>query len=396
MNYILFGDQTRNNLLPFTFTRPVPDIRVGILTIREKWEQYLNAKTFSLTEDYLSSKYPLVKESDNILINGSILPNKQIIKEIGKLKPNQTLVVGETIIALRLKAKDIDSFDLDLIEGVSPMITSSEPVKISNLWDIFILNKKAIHDDYELLTRKKRSKKISSSNRIVQKRNVFVEKGAKVENSIIDASEGVVYIGKDAHIMNGSIVRGPIALCDGAIIKMGAKIYGNTTIGPYCKVGGEVTDTVFFGYSNKVHDGFVGHSVIGEWCNLGANTTTSNLKNNYEPVKLWNYFENSFVNTGLQFCGTFMGDHSKCGINTMFNTGTVVGVNANVFGTGFMRNFIPSFSWGGQSGFSVFEIEKAVKIAKTVFQRRGKEFDEQEESILRSVYDKTFSYRKAY
>lgn len=394
MNYILFGDQTRNNLLPFTFIRPIADIRVGILTIREKWELYLNTNTSSLTEEYLRVKFPLVKKENNILINGSVLPNYQLVKEIRKLKPNQTLVVGETIIALRLKAKDIDNLDLEQAESISPLVTSSNPVIISNLWDIFSHNKQAIEDDFKLLIKKKKKQKIGSSNKVVGPKNVFIEKGATVSNSIINASEGPIYVGKDATIMDGSIVRGPMALCNGATIKMGAKIYGNTTIGPYCKVGGEVTDTVFFGYSNKAHDGFVGHSVVGEWCNIGANTTTSNLKNNYAPVKLWNYIESSFVDTGLQFCGTFFGDHSKCGINTMFNTGTVVGVNANIYGTGFIRNFIPSFSWGSVSGFTVFEIEKAVEVARKVYERRNKDFDKVEEDILRDVYDKTYNLRK--
>ncbi len=394
MNYILFGDQTRNSLLPFTFIRPIADIRVGILTIREKWEKLLKVKTSSLTEDYLSVKYPIVKKNDNILINGSILPDEQIIREIGKLEANQTLVVDDTIIALRLKAKDIDNFDLDLIEGVTPMITSSKPRKIRNIWDIFVFNEQVLKDDYELLTRGRKSQSIGTSNRVVEPDNVFVERGAKVENAIINCSEGPVYIGEDAHIMDGSIVRGPAAICRGAVVRMGARVYGNTTIGPYAKVGGEIINSVIFGYSNKVHDGFLGHSVIGEWCNLGANTTVSNLKNNYEPVRVWSYIENSFVETELQFCGTFLGDHSKCGINTMFNTGTVVGVNANIFGTGFMRNFIPSFSWGSASGFSVFEIEKAVQLAKRVYKRRNKVFDKNDESIIRTVYDNTFNYRK--
>ncbi len=394
MNYILFGDQTRNDLLPFTFIRPIADIRVGILTIREKWEQFLKVKTSSLTEEYLSLKYPLVKKNDNILINGSILPNRQIIDEIGKLKSNQTLVVDDTIIALRLKAKDIDNFDLDLIEGVAPMVTSSKPIKITNIWDIFIYNGQAIKDDFELLTKGKNSQEIITSNHIVEPGNVFVEEGAIIENAIINASEGPVYIGKSAHVMDGSMVRGPAALCHDSLVRMGAKIYGNTTIGPYCKVGGEVINSVLFGFSNKAHDGFLGHSVIGEWCNLGANTTTSNLKNNYETIRVWSYTENSFAETGLQFCGTFLGDHSKCGINTMFNTGTVVGISANIFGTGFMRNFIPSFSWGSVSGFSIFEINKAIQLAKRVYERRNKVFDRKEESILRDVYERTFNYRK--
>ncbi len=394
MNYILFSDQTRDKLLPLTFTRPVADIRIGIFTIREKWEFYLKAKTYTLTNDYLSKKFPLDKEDDNILINGSIMPCEIIIKELGELKPNQILMKDETIIAIRLKSKDVDTFDPVEVESTSPFITSGQVIKIENLWDIFLYNKQAIKDDFELITKGRRSARINPSNSVIEPGSVFIEKGTKIENSIINASEGPVYIGKDAHVMDGAIIQGPMALCKGSVIKMGAKIYGNTTVGPYSKVGGEVTDSVFFGYSSKAHDGFFGHSVIGEWCNIGADSNTSNLKNNYDFVKLWSYHDNNFINTSQQFCGTIMGDHSKCGINTMFNTGTIIGVNVNVFGPGFLPNFVPSFSWGGATGFNIYKIEKAVEVAKRVYERRDKKFDDIEEAILCNVYDKTHIYRK--
>jgi UDP-N-acetylglucosamine diphosphorylase/glucosamine-1-phosphate N-acetyltransferase len=395
MNYILFGDQTRNHLLPFTFTRPIADIRLGILTIREKWERYLNAKTSTLTEQYLNIKFPLVKEADNILINSSIMPNETIVQELQKLAPNQTLITGETIIALRLKAEDIENLDWEVIDSITPMKTASSPKKINYLWDLIQMNEEAIISDFELITKGRKSQPIPDTARVIAPERIFIEEGAVIEHVIINASEGPVYIGKKAQIMDGSILRGPVAVGEDSKIRMGAKIYGATSIGPFCKVGGEVTHSIIFGYSNKAHDGFLGHSVIGEWCNLGADTNTSNLKNSYENVRLWDYQEESFVKTELQFCGTFMGDHSKCGINTMFNTGTVVGVGSQVFGSGFMRNFIPSFSWGSVAGFSVHNIDKSLDIARRVYARRNMEFAKMDEDIIRHVYDLTLSYRGA-
>ncbi len=394
MNYILFGDQTRTHLLPFTFIRPLADIRVGILTIREKWEHYLGKETSSLTQDYLSVKFPLVKEEDNVLINASVFPNKKLVAEIGRLQFNQTLVSGDTLLAHRLRDKDVDNLDTDLLEALEPMESSAEIIKISNLWDIVTLNDQAILDDFALLTKGRKSQPLGEHVRVIAPENVFVEEGAVLEMAYVNASEGPVYIGKNAHIMDGALLRGPLAVGEHSKIRMGAKIYPGSSIGPHCKVGGEMSHSVIFGYTNKAHDGFLGHSVIGEWCNLGADTNASNLKNNYDEVRLWDYAENSFVNTGLQFCGTFMGDYSKCGINTMFNTGTVVGINAQIFGAGFMRNFIPSFSWGSVAGFSNVDINKAVQVAKRVHARRGLNFGEAEEHILRNVYNQSFNYRR--
>lgn len=393
MNYILFDSIVRSNLLPLTFTRPVADIRFGILTIREKWEKYLQVETSSLTEDYLSIKFPLVKADENILINGSICPNDTLIEEIAILKPGQTLAKDDTIIAMCLTAETLEKFgDSDAEETIE---TRSELFRIENTWDIFNLNGTAIQQDFELLTKGRKSQPLSKSNRVVDPENIFVEEGAKVEFAILNASTGPIYIGNDAEIMEGSKVRGPLALCNNAILKMDAKIYGPSTIGPFAKVGGEVNQSVILGYSNKAHDGFLGHSVIGEWCNIGADSNTSNLKNSYEEVKLWSYTEDSFVPTGLQFCGTIMGDHSKCGINTMLNTGTVVGVNANVYGPGYQRNFIPSFSWGGTMGYVDFDLNKAYRIAEAVFARRGKSFDQTEKAIIKEVYNLTHKNRRA-
>jgi len=395
MNYILFGDQTRNHLLPFTFTRPVADLRVGILTIREKWEKMLNASTSTLTEEYLNIKYPLIKKTDNILINSSFIPNEIIIEELHQLAPNQTLITGDTIIGLRLKSEDmVNSIDWDGMDGISPLHTNSEVIRIGSLSDLIHYNRELMLFDFALITGGRKSQPIPSHVRVTKPDNIFVEEGAIIEHAIINASEGPVYIGVGAEIHDGAIIRGPVAVGNYSKIRMGAKIDSVTSIGPYCKVGGEVSHSIIFGYSNKAHEGFLGHSVIGEWCNIGADSNTSNLKNNYEPIKLWDYVVKSFVKTNLLFCGTFMGDHSKCGINTMFNSGTVVGVAANVYGSGFLRNFIPSYTWGGVSGFSVHDIEKAINTAKRVYERRSMVFGEMDENILRHVFNQTVGFRK--
>ncbi len=394
MNYILFDSASRNQLLPLTFTRPVADIRFGILTIREKWEKYLNVQTSSLTENYLSAKFPLVKSDINMLINGSICPNEALLAEIQKLKEGQTLVKDDTVIAMCLNADSLDNIS-DSNEEMEMFETNVDFLKIHNTWDIFNLNGQAIRDDFALLTKGRKSQPIPKSNGVIQPEHIFIEEGAVVEFSTLNASTGPIYIGKNTEVMEGARIRGPFALCEHGVLKMDAKIYGPTTIGPYSKVGGEVNQSVFFSYANKAHDGFLGHSVIGEWCNLGADTNTSNLKNTYEEVKLWSYADDCFVQTGLQFCGTIMGDFSKCGINTMFNTGTVVGVNANIFGSGFQRNFIPSFSWGGTQGFQDYDLKKAVKTAEIVFNRRNKAFDKVEKAILSEIFSLTYKNRRA-
>jgi len=393
MNYILFDDASRNNLLPLVFIRPVADLRVGILTIREKWEKHLNCKTSSLTEDYLSIKYPLNLEKDNFLINSSIIPSPELIDEIHQLKPNQALSGGEYVIAYNIPGENFETMSEDSTSNYDEVESKAVHKKLNNTWDIFSMNAEEIKSDYDIITKGRKSAEISETNRIAGQGNIFVEEGAKVEFAIINANDGPVYIGKNAEIMEGSVIRGPFALCENSVVKMAAKIYGATTIGPFSKVGGELNNVVILGYSNKAHDGFLGNSVIGEWCNLGADTNTSNLKNTYEEVKLWNYPLETFVNTGLQFCGLIMGDHSKCGINTMFNTGTVVGVNSNIFGSGFQRNFLPSFSWGGVSGISTYDYKKAVLVAKRMYERRNMIFDETEQQILKFVFNNTYKNR---
>lgn len=394
MNYILFDDSSRNNLLPLTYTRPVADIRIGILTIREKWEKLLNAKTSSKTEEYLSVKFPLeyAIDTDNIWINGSYCANEKLVAEIKTLNPNEVLMDGTNVVAANTGAEKM--FDFNSIELFTKYESHAKAMVIENSWDIFSKNGEAIKADFEMLTKGRKSLALSQTNQVIGVENIFVEEGAKVECAILNASSGPIYIGKDAEIMEGSIVRGPFALCEHSTLKLGAKIYGPTTIGPHSKVGGEVNNSVIFGFSNKAHDGFLGNSVLGEWCNIGADSNNSNLKNNYAEVKLWNYNKERFTLTGLTFCGLIMGDHSKCGINTMFNTGTVVGVSANIFGSGFPRNFVPSFSWGGAAGFSTYKIKDAFDVATRVFERRNMNFDEVEQQILNHIFEITEKYRK--
>ncbi len=388
MNYVLFDNFRRSNLLPLTYLRPVADIRIGITTIREKWEKYLGVTTSTLTEDFLSEKYPIKEEKDNIMINGSICPTPELVKEISKLNNNDVLVKGEVIAAMRVESTDLENMDEDNVEGVNVVESSSDFLKIDYTWDIFNFNDRAIRDDYKLLTQGKKSAALDKSNTVFGK-DIFVEEGAVVRGAVLNSESGPIYIGKNAEIMEGSLIRGPFSLGENAVVKMGAKIYGPTTVGPFSKVGGEINNSVIFGYSNKAHDGFMGNSVIGEWCNIGADSNTSNLKNTYDNVKVWNYGDQTFVETGLQFCGLIMGDHSKCGINTMFNTGTVIGINTNVYGGGYQRNFVPSFLWGGTSGFRGFDFQKALDVARKMYARRGLEFNSIDRDILKSVYNMT-------
>lgn len=392
MNYILFEDSCRTNLLPFTFTRPISEIRIGILTIKEKWECYLKDSCSYLAEKYLSKKFKLKKLKDNILINSSVLPDACLTKKILSLKNYEALISKDTIIAVRLQQSELSKFQYFEYSDYKLIEAGCTITKIENPWDIFANNGNALKADFELITNGKKSQTLSSTNRVLGN-EIFIEEGAKVECAILNSTTGPIYIGKEAEVMEGSVIRGPFALCEYSTLKIGAKIYGPTTIGPYSKVGGEVNNSVIFGYSNKAHDGFLGNSVIGEWCNIGADSNNSNLKNNYENVKLWDYTKNSFVDTGLQFCGLMMGDHSKCGINTMFNTGTVVGISSNIFGTGFPRNFIPSFSWGGAQGFIDFKLEKAIATAKLVYERRGLEFDSIEQDIFNYLFEITKRYK---
>ncbi len=386
MNYILFDGPSRDNLLPFTFTRPVAEVRVGILTIREKWNKWLNTETSLQTQDYLSGKWPSAKKDKNLFIDASFLPDQNLIDALSNLSEGEKLIQKDLLIAFYAE---------EISDSLKSIEFTQDLTQIKNTWDIFSKNGEAIESDFDLLTKGRKSQAIPESVFAKNRDRIFIEEGAELENCSLNASSGAIYIGKHSLVMEGTLVRGPFALCDHAVVKMGAKIYGPTTLGPNCKAGGEINNAVLFQNSNKGHDGFLGNSVIGEWCNIGADSNNSNLKNNYAPVRLWDYNSEGFAKTGLQFCGLIMGDHSKCAINTMFNTGTVVGVSANIFGSGFPRNFVPSFSWGGSAGMSIYKLDKVFETAEIVMQRRNLELTEEDKKILENVFEQTAKYRRS-
>lgn len=393
MEIILFDDESRQSLLPLTHTRPVSEIRIGILRIREKWELYFQGNYSFLTEPFLSKKFQFLPGKENVFINGSILPTSSLVLEIQKLKSGEKLINGDTIIAARMDGSIDGINSIEQIEFDKSVNSVSTFTKINFNWDIFSKNEEALNDDFRLITKGRKSLKISETNTVISPENIFLEEGAKVECAILNGSTGFIYIGKNAEIMEGVMIRGPFALCEESQVKMGAKIYGSTTVGPFSKVGGEISNSVIFGYTNKAHDGFLGNSVLGEWCNLGADSNNSNLKNNYSKIKVWNYKDETYINTGLQFCGLIMGDHSKCSINTMFNTGTVVGVSANIFGNGFPPKFVPSFAWGGSEGFITYRLEDALEVAQRVFERRKMDFNLIEKDLFRNLFENTTKYR---
>lgn len=394
-NIILFDNETREDLLPLTYTRPVCELRIGILTIREKWERWMGEGVSYITQDYLAEKYPIDYGKENFIINGSTLPSAQLCTLLRQMDFNEAFLRGEELIAAKLDEKQFEQLihdeDIGDLKGFD--LEDTEYLKINYPWDIFRLNDPALREDFELLTKGRTSEPISSTNMVVNPESIFLEEGAKVEYAFLNASEGPIYIGKNAEVMEGAMIRGGLALCEGASVKMGAKIYGATTVGPFSKVGGEIKNSVIQANSSKVHEGYLGNSVIGEWCNLGADTNTSNLKNTYEEVRMWNYPKGRFIHTGLQFCGLVMGDHSKSGINTMFNTGTVVGVCCNVFGSGFPRNFIPSFSWGGYNRMSTFPTQKAFDMMERVMQRRDTAFEVPERLVFLRIFEDTAKHR---
>lgn len=394
-NIILFDDEHRDKLLPLVYTRPTCELRIGISTIREKWERNISGHYSFITQSYLAEKFPTKIDEANLIINGSLLPDPTLVELIKGLELNEALMWNQRLLAANL---DKETFELLIedkpIQNLKGIDYETEDIQLVNYpYDIFSYNRNQITYDFHSLTQGRKSIKLDDSNKLKGEENIFVEPGAIVQNSIINAELGPVYIGAGAEIMDGAIVRGPLAMCKNSVLKMGAKVYGATTLGPYCKVGGEVNNIVMLGYSSKAHDGFLGNSVIGEWCNLGADTNSSNLKNNYAEVKLWSYETQGFHRTGLQFCGLVMGDHSKCGINTMFNTGTVVGVNANIYGSNFPRNFIPSFSWGGAKGFKTYTFDKAMETAEIVMKRRNIKLSDADKRILQNVFEQTSDFR---
>ena len=398
MNIILFDSDARDHLLPLTATRPVGELRLGILTLREKWERRLNGSVSYITQEYLQEKYPISIEDENLIINGGLVPTEALCQRIRQLGLNQALLHDGELIAARLNEARFESLieeeEVHELEGTE--VEKDIPLNFINRpWHLTKLNGAALLDDFELITKGRKSAPLPESNRVIGPADrIFLEEGAKIEGCSLNTTGGPIYIGAETEVMEGGMLRGPIALGKGCIVKMGAKIYGPTTFGPGCRVGGEITRSILMANSNKAHDGYLGDSVIGEWCNLGADTNNSNLKNNYSEVRLWDYKTQRFEYTGEQFVGLIMGDHSKCAINTMFNTGTVVGVAANIFGAGFPRNFIPDFSWGGpDTPYRTYKFADACETASIVMQRRGQPFSDLDKAILYHVYDQTATFR---
>lgn len=391
MNLILFDNQaSRSKLLPFTYTRPLAEIRVGILTISEKWAMWLNTTPSFITEDYLAAKYPASFQVENLYVAGNLCPDEKLVTAINSLTPNQKLVKGGLVLA-SIQGEVAQN---GIGEQCEQIEYSNEVTLIAQNWHIFKNNGAQIKADYAIVTNGRKSQIINDPyTRIYDLENIFIEEGADIKDATLNAENGPIYIGKNATIEEGAIIRGPFAICENSTINANAQMRGDITIGPWSKVGGEVSNSVIFGYSNKGHDGFLGNSVLGEWCNIGADTNTSNLKNNYDLIKVWDYDRGGFVNTGEQFCGLMMGDHSKCGINTMFNTGTVVGVAANIFGAGFPRTFIPSFAWGGPAGLTTFKLPKVYEMAEVAMKRRHGEFNDIEKNILSKVFELEVQYR---
>lgn len=397
MNIILFDDNTRYSLLPFTHTRPIADIRCGIMTMRERWEHFIGKSTGTMTAPYLQEIFPMHGGSDNLFINGSIFATAQIYTAIQKLEPMQQLVHQGMVIAARVSDSEIQFVpELKIPVNLQEVEYTGQLRRLQHIWDIFSFNEDAIAEDFALLTVGRTSQPIPEGVIVKNKEYLFIEEGAVINAGCIINAEGPVYIGKDAEILEGVLIRGPLALCEHAVIKMGAKLYRGTTIGPGCKVGGEISNVVFFANSNKAHDGYLGNSVIGEWCNLGADTNCSNLKNNYDRIKIWDEYNFKSVQTGLTFCGLMMGDHSKCGINTMFNTGTVVGVSANIYGGSFPEKFIPSFTWGGSDGLTEYRLERALETANRMMQRRGKTLSAEEVNMYNHIYEHTREQRDMF
>ena len=390
MNLILFDHPTiRQNLLPFTFTRPVATIRTGILTIAEKWEKRLNLTPSFSTESYLTKKFPLRHENDNLWINGALCPDAGLVDAVLKLNNGDALTKNNMILAVRTPDDEVPEVIAGKVNEYQ-----REIILIDQMWKIFQHNGNQLVADFQLITKGRKSEAILDKHtRTYNEQNIFIEPGVKIWSAILNAENGPIYLGKNSQVQEGAMIRGPFALGEGSVVNMGGKMRGDVSIGPGCKVGGEVSASVFFANSNKAHDGFLGCSVIGEWCNFGADSNTSNLKNNYEKVKLWSYAKNGFIDTGLMFCGLMMADHSKCGINTMFNTGTVTGVSSNIFGDGFPRNIIPSYSWGGAAGFTTYQFEKAIHTAQKAMERRGIPLTELDKEIYKIVFESTAKER---
>lgn len=393
-NIILFDNDTRDHLLPFTFTKPACEIRLGIFTIREKWEHWLEGSSSYITVDYLSEKYDITISEHNYLINGSLIPSKELCTQILEMEEGEAMLKGGELLAAVLNKDQFERLMTDSVEELSSFEVENFPIeKLNNVWDIFLLNDSAIRSDFEWLTEGRTSAPLSSTNRVIGDHNLFLEEGTKAECAVFNTSDGPIYLGSDSEVMEGVTIRGPFVLGEGSIVKMGAKIYGGTTIGPDCVVGGEIKNSVLFANSNKSHEGYLGNSVIGEWCNLGADTNCSNMKNNWSDIKIWNYVSGDFKESGQMKAGLFMGDFSMSGINTMFNTGTIVGLCCNVFGSEMSSKFIPSFSWGGGKDFNSYKPDKAFATIEKMMRSKGKFLNSEDRLLLLKVFEETAKYR---
>ncbi len=393
-NIILFDNEIRDRLLPFTFTRPACEIRMGAFTNRQRWEKWLNGMASYITQDYLSEKYDIAISEQNFLINGSALPTAELCSLINQMENGEALILHGELIAAMLDREQFQRLMYDDVEElISFELTGTPMLKLNHIWDIFLMNGEVIRSDFELLAGGRTSMPISSSNTVIGKGKIFIEQGAVVEGAILNATTGPIYIGPNAEVMEGAMIRGPFVLGKGSKVKMGAKIYGPTSAGPFTVLGGEIKNCVFFGYSQKGHEGYLGNSVIGEWCNLGADTNCSNLKNNWSEVRIWDYQTSEFVPSGQLKAGLFLGDYSMTGINSMFNTGTIAGICCNLFGSDYAPKYVPSFSWGGNGHFSTHIPEKAFEGIERMMKIHGHELDAQTRLLLMNIFEETARFR---
>ncbi|WP_107038680.1 putative sugar nucleotidyl transferase [Brumimicrobium mesophilum] len=381
MNIILHDLSNHLTFAPLTLTRPVGNLRIGMWTNDERWQFYLPEASVSFkTEDYLSDKFPMKQSKDNIWINSAVIPNAELVELVQKLEVNQSLYMQGVFLAHRGEFFEPKNSVSKTIEDL---------VVLENRWDLFQKNDIALAADYKAYTEGKESAQLSTTNTLIgDASQLFIEEGATVECAILNVKSGPIYIGKNAEIMEGSVVRGGLAMAESSALKLSTKVYGATSLGPHCKVGGEVNNVIFQAYSNKGHDGFLGNSVIGEWCNLGADTNCSNLKNNYGNVKTFSYLSEGMEQTELMFMGVSMGDHSKTSINTMLNTATVIGVCANIFTSGFPPKYVPNFSWGGEENSSVYDLDRAIDAGNQMMIRRKKKITEGDLKILNYLFPK--------
>lgn len=397
-NIVFFDDEDWYSLLPLTYTKSCSDLRIGILSLAEKWVKRLDDCHIShLTPDFLSKKFPIHIATDNLLIKSNLIASGSLIDQVNKLLTEEALYFQDTLLVARVSDDILNqyTFHRQLPEQIKKIQVDFPVQVIQYPEQIFLGNGEAIEADYELITKGRESADIESHNQVLGRENIFVEEGASIECSILNAREGKIYIGKNAKILDGAMMRRGIAICDNSLVKMGAKIYGATTIGPQCRAGGELKNVVMTANSNKGHEGYLGNAVLGEWCNLGADTNASNLKNTYKQVRLWDIKNRTYRNTNEQFVGLIMGDHSKCGINTMFNTGTIVGVCCNLYGEGFHHTYIPSFSWGPPKKYATYRAEKAIEVAEIVLKRRNLNLDPLDKEILHHIFQQTASYRRS-